>query len=403
MRITPEAADQIFVTLKQWIVAQVPAPWQTLVGIIVSVGAIIVVFAALFALTTVFERKGLGRMQNRYGPNRVGPFGLFQPLADAVKSLTKEDLVPRAADHVVHYLAPLALVGVVFLSFAVLPIGRNMVAVNLDSGVLYFFAVGAGTELAVFMAGWSSHNKYSLLGAMRAIAQMVSYEIPLILSSVAVVMIAGTLSTVEIVERQARYTDGLAHWYVFTPWGLAGFILFMIAATAETNRSPFDLPEGESEIIAGYFIEYSGFKFALFFLAEYIEMFAVSALGITLFLGGWSSPVAFLWWIPSWIWFFGKLLALIFGFIWVRGTVPRLRMDQLMNFAWKFMLPMTLVVIFSAGLWRFLPPPVVGPGFLGGVIRWLVCALVIFAPYIVLARALERGRRIEKRTYRFAE
>ncbi len=401
--ITREAADQIFVTLKHWIVAHVPAPGQTLVGIVVSVAAIIVVFAALFALTTVFERKGLGRMQNRYGPNRVGPFGVFQPIADALKSLTKEDLVPRAADHVVHYLAPLVLVGVVFLSLAVLPIGRNMVAVNLDSGVLYFFAVGAGTELAVFMAGWSSHNKYSLLGAMRAIAQMVSYEIPLILSSVPVIMIAGTLSTVEIVNQQARYTDGLAHWYVFTPWGLAGFILFMIAATAETNRSPFDLPEGESEIIAGYFIEYSGFKFALFFLAEYIEMFAVSGLGITLFLGGWSSPVAFLAWIPSWLWFFSKLLALIFGFIWVRGTVPRLRMDQLMNFAWKFMLPMTLVVIFSAGVWRFLPATVVGPKPLGGVIRWLVCALVIFAPFITLARGLERGRKIEKRTYRFAD
>ena len=202
--------------------------------------------------------------------------------------------MPRAADHVAHYLAPLVPAGVVFLSYAVLPVGRNMTAVNLDAGVLDFFAAGAATELAVFTAGWSSRtSKYSLLGATRAIAQMVSYEIPLILSSVAVIMIAGTLSTVKIVEQQARTSHGLAHWYVFTPWGLAGFILFMIAKTAETNRSPFDLPEGESEIIAGYFIEYSGFKFALFFLAEYLEMFAVSGLGITLFLGGWSSPIQF--------------------------------------------------------------------------------------------------------------
>jgi NADH-quinone oxidoreductase subunit H len=401
--ISANAVDQIFVTVDHWLVGRTPGPLQTLVSIVIIVAAIIVVFAGLFALTTVFERKGLGRMQNRYGPNRVGPCGVFQPIADALKSLTKEDIVPRRADHLVHYLAPLVLVGVVFLSYAVLPVGRNMTAVNLDSGVLYFFAVGAATELAVFMAGWSSHNKYSLLGAMRAIAQMISYEIPLILSSVAVVMIAGTLSTVKIVEQQARTSNALAHWNVFTPWGLAGFILFMIAATAETNRSPFDLPEGESEIIAGYFIEYSGFKFALFFLAEYIEMFAVSGLAITLFLGGWSSPVSFLAWIPSWIWFFGKLLTLIFGFIWVRGTVPRLRMDQLMNFAWKFMLPMTLIVIFSAGLWHFLTPVVVGPKPMGGVIRWLVCALVIFAPYILLARGLERGRKIEKRTYRFAE
>ncbi|HEX4310644.1 MAG TPA: NADH-quinone oxidoreductase subunit NuoH [Acidobacteriaceae bacterium] len=400
---TAASLDQIFVTLKHSIVAHMPAPLAVLVSIVISVGAIIVVFASLFAITTIFERKGLGRMQNRYGPNRVGPFGLFQPLADAVKSLTKEDLVPRRADHVVHYLAPLVLVGVVFLSYAVLPVGRNMTAVDLNSGVLYFFAVGSSTELAVFMAGWSSHNKYSLLGAMRAIAQMISYEIPLILSAVPVIMMAGTLSLVGIVGQQARTSGGLAHWNLFTPWGLAGFILFMISATAETNRSPFDLPEGESEIIAGYFIEYSGFKFALFFLAEYLEMFAVSGLGITLFLGGWSAPFGFLSWIPSWMWFFGKLLTLIFGFIWVRGTVPRLRMDQLMNFAWKFMLPMTLVVIVSAGLWHFLSAAVVGPKPLGGVIRWLVCALVIFAPYITLARTLERGRKIEKRSYRFAE
>ena len=400
---TAASVDQIFVTIDHWLVARTPAPLQTLVSILLAIVPIIVVFATLFAITTILERKGLGRIQNRYGPNRVGPFGVFQPLADAVKSLVKEDIVPRRADQVVHYLAPLVLVAAAFLAYAVLPIGRNMTAVNLDAGVLFFFAIGSATELAVFMAGWSSRNKYSLLGAMRAIAQMISYEIPLILSSVAVVMMAGTLSTVKIVDEQARYTAGVAHWYVFTPWGLAGFILFMIAATAETNRSPFDLPEGESEIIAGYFIEYSGFKFALFFLAEYLEMFAVSGLGITLFLGGWSSPFSFLTWIPSWIWFFGKLLAFIAAFIWVRGTLPRLRMDQLMNFAWKFMLPMTLVVIFAAGLWRFLPVGLDGSAALGHVVRWLVCALVVIGPYVVLARTLERGRKIEKRTYRFAE
>lgn len=396
-------ADQIWVWIKAWLVVHTPAPFQQLVSILCMVAAIIVVFATLFALTVLLERKGLGRMQNRYGPNRVGPFGILQPIADAIKSLTKEDIVPRAADHVVHYLAPLVLVGTAFLAYAVLPIGRNMTAVNLDAGVLFFFAIGSATELAVFMAGWSSRNKYSLLGAMRAIAQMVSYEVPLILSSIAVVMIAGTLSTSAIVQHQARYTHSIAHWYVFTPWGLAGFILFMIAATAETNRSPFDLPEGESEIIAGYFIEYSGFKFALFFLAEYIEIFAVSGLGITLFLGGWSSPVSFLAWIPSWIWFFGKLLTLICCFIWVRGTLPRLRMDQLMNFAWKFMLPMTLFVILSAGVWRFLPATVAGSAALGAVVRWLVCAFIILLPYLTLARTLESGRRIEKREYRFAD
>jgi NADH-quinone oxidoreductase subunit H len=244
------------------------------------------------------------------------------------------------------------------------------------------------------MAGWSSRNKYSLLGAMRAVAQMISYEVPLLLSSIAVIMAAGSLSTVEIVEKQSGFSGIFPHWYVLTPWGFAGFILFMIAATAETNRSPFDLPEGESEIIAGYYIEYSGFKFALFFLGEYLGMFAISGLGITLFLGGWSAPLSFLTWVPSWTWFFAKLLGLIVGFIWVRGTLPRLRMDQLMNFAWKFMLPMALVVVVSAGAWRFLPH---------GVTRWLVSSVFIVVSYALLARGVGTRNKIARRIYRFAE
>jgi NADH-quinone oxidoreductase subunit H len=389
-----QAFDQIFVTLKHWAVFHSPVVLQPAVSVILSVVPVLAVFPGLFAVTTILERKGLARIQNRYGPNRVGPFGLLQPLADGLKSLTKEDIVPDCADKVVHFLAPLLLVVTAFMEYAVLPVGRNMVVADLDSGVLFFFAVSAAMELSIFMAGWSSRNKYSLLGAMRAVAQMISYEAPLILSSIAVVMAAGSLSTVTIVERQAGYSGIWPHWYVLTPWGLAGFILFMIAATAESNRSPFDLPEGESEIIAGYFTEYSGFKFALFFLGEYLGMFAISGLGITLFLGGWSAPFSFLTWVPSWMWFFGKLLALIAVFIWVRGTLPRLRMDQLMNFGWKFMLPMTLVVILSAGLWRFLP---------GGVLRWLICAVPIAGLYVALGRVLTGGRKIEKRTYRFAE
>jgi NADH-quinone oxidoreductase subunit H len=391
---TVEKFDQVFVTLKHWLVFHAPSPLQPAVSVLITIIPILVVFPSLFALTTVLERKGLARIQNRYGPNRVGYFGILQPLADALKSLTKEDLVPQAADKVVHLAAPLVLVAASFLAYAVIPIGRNMVAVDLDAGLLFFFAIGAVPELAVFMAGWSSRNKYSMLGAMRAIAQMISYEVPLILSSVAVVMSAGTLSTVAIVEKQAQYSGILPHWYVLTPWGFAGFILFMVAAAAEVNRSPFDLPEGESEIIGGYFTEYSGFKFALFFLAEYLEMFAVSGLGITLFLGGWSAPLSFLTWIPSWIWFFAKLLTFIAGFIWVRGTLPRLRMDQLMGLAWKFMLPMSLVVILAAGLWRFLP---------NGVVRWTVCTILIAVPYALLARTLQRGNHIAKRTYRYAE
>src|SRR5438094_401298 len=264
--------DQIFFALKHWLVELFPPAWQPLLSALISVAAIIIVFATLFALATVLERKGLGRIQNRYGPNRVGPYGILQPLADGLKAMTKEDIVPRAADKVVHFIAPLVLVVPVFLALAVIPMGRNMAAIDMDAGVLFCLAVGAATELSVLMAGWSSRNKYSLLGAMRAIAQMISYEVPLILSAITVIMISGSLSTVKIVEAQAGYAAGLPQWFVLTPWGLAGFLLFLVAGMAESNRSPFDLPEGESEIIAGYYIEYSGFKFALFFLGEYIGM-----------------------------------------------------------------------------------------------------------------------------------
>jgi NADH-quinone oxidoreductase subunit H len=386
--------DQVFVDLKHWLVGFAPDAWQPLVSAVISVVGILALFPGLFALTTILERKGLGRIQNRYGPNRVGPFGVLQPVADGLKAMTKEDIVPRAADKVVHFIAPLILVIPVFLALAVVPVGRNMVAVDLDGGILFFFAVGAATELSVFMAGWSSRNKYSLLGAMRAIAQMISYEVPLILSAVTVIMIVGSLSTVQIVEAQAGYFGWLPNWFVLTPWGFAGFVLFMIAAAAESNRSPFDLPEGESEIIAGYYIEYSGFKFALFFLGEYIGLFAISGLAITLFLGGWHAPLPFLTWIPSYFWFFAKLFALIALFIWVRGTLPRLRMDQLMNFAWKFMLPMTLVNLVAAGVWHFMEP---------GFARWTVCLLLVLGPYAMLGRALFENKHLAKRTYRYAE
>ncbi|HZL42405.1 MAG TPA: NADH-quinone oxidoreductase subunit NuoH [Verrucomicrobiae bacterium] len=389
-----ETLDQIFVLLKHWLVGLAPAAWQPLLSPLVSIAAIILAFASLFALTTIMERKGLGRIQNRLGPNRVGPFGLLQPVADGLKTLTKEDIVPRAADRAVHFLAPLTLVVPSLLVYAVLPVGRNMVLVDFDAAVLFFFAIGAATELAIFMAGWSSRNKYSLLGAMRAIAQMISYEIPLILSAVTVIMAAGSLSTVEIVQKQSGYAGWIPNWYVLTPWGFAGFLLFMTAAAAESNRSPFDLPEGESEIIAGYYIEYSGFKFALFFLGEYLGLFAISGLGITLFLGGWHAPLPFLEFVPSWAWFFAKLLAIIAVFIWIRGTLPRLRMDQLMNFAWKFMLPMALINILAAGIWLRMSP---------GMARWVVCSLIVVGPYVMLGRGLAQGRNLEKRRYRFAE
>ncbi len=396
------AIDQIFVSLKHWILSWPfwPDAWKPVISAVLIVAAIISVFGALFAVATVFERKGLGRIQNRYGPNRVGIpftkislFGFGQPIADGLKALIKEDMVPQKADKVVHFLAPLAMLVPITLTFAVLPCGRNMAALDLDAGLLYFFAVGAGAELAVFMAGWSSRNKYSLLGAMRGIAQMISYEVPLILSTVAVVMIVGSLSPVKIVEAQAGYVAWLPRWFVFTPWGFAGCVVFLIAAAAESNRSPFDFPEGESEIVAGYFLEYSGFKFAIFFMAEYFGMFAAGGMAATLFFGGYAAPLPWLAWIPTWIWFFTKVMIWIFILIWVRGTVPRLRMDQLMNFAWKFMLPLALVNLLVAGLWRFIG---------AGPVRWAVCGALVLGTYALLGQGLA-ARTYRRRTYRFAQ
>lgn len=388
------AVDQLFVNLLHEVTGVLPAGVRPAAALLLSLGAILATFGLLFGLTTVVERKAIARMQNRRGPNRVGPFGILQFVADGIKSLTKEDVVPRSADRVVHFLAPLALLVPVVLTYLVLPFGRNMVVLDLDAGLLFFFAAGASTELAVFMAGWSSRNKYSLLGAMRAIAQMLSYELPFILSTLGVVMITGSLSLVRIVEAQATPAGGwLAAWHVFTPWGLAAFLVFLIAAFAESNRSPFDLPEGESEIVAGYFIEYSGFKFALFFMAEYLGMFSSAAMAVTLFLGGWTAPVAGLGFVPSWLWFFGKLGLLIALFIWVRGTTPRLRMDQLMDFAWKFMLPLALAILPVAVLWHRL-----GGGWRG----WLVGAPILLVAYVWLGRALVGRRRIGPRHYRYA-
>ena len=387
-------ADQIFVTLQHLVAGYFPVWLQPIVMAALAVVAIVLTFPLCFALSVWLERKALGRIQNRLGPNRVGPFGLLQPIADAIKSLTKEDIVPLSADALVHFLAPVILVVVTFLGYAVLPVGRNMVLLNMDCGIFFFFAIGASTELSIFMAGWSSRNKYSLLGAMRAVAQMISYEVPLLLSAVVAVMMTGSLSTVKIVEAQSGFTGIFPHWYVFTPWGFLGFILFVIAALAETNRSPFDLPEGESELVAGYFTEYSGFKFALFFLGEYLGMLSIAGFAITLFLGGWGAPLSVLGFVPSWAWFFVKLAAGILFFIWLRGTMPRLRQDQLMNFAWKFVLPMSLLNLVVAGAWRFMPDT---------WLRWVVSAGILGCAYVLLGRILMRRQGLGPRSYRYAE
>jgi NADH-quinone oxidoreductase subunit H len=408
MSAPPAAADALLERLpllaRDLLTHWLPEPWRWLANSLIAIVVLVLAFATLFALLTLAERKILGRVQNRPGPNRTGIpltnirlFGLGQPLADGIKMLTKEDLVPRHADQVLHFLAPVALLAFSILTFAVIPYGRHLTPVELDAGLLYFFAAGAATELAIFMAGWASRNKYSLLAAMRALAQLISYELPLLLSVVPVVLIAGTLSTSRLVEAQGAWALGFfPQWHIFTPWGFAAFLIFFVAALAESNRSPFDLPEAESELIAGHLTEYSGFKYALFFMAEYFGMCALSGLGVTLFLGGWQAPLPFLTFIPSYFWFVAKLLALLLLFIWIRATLPRLRMDQLTRLAWKFLVPLALINLGTAAFWSLTA------GWSGALqlVRWAIALAFVVGPFFALGRGLSAG--LAPRTYRYA-
>ena len=399
------------VELRDWAVNLLPVPAQWLAHQLITIVAILGVFGLFFAFTTIAERKLLARLQNRLGPNRSGVpkisilpwhlkhtlFGLSQPFADAIKAITKEDIVPAAADKLLHFLAPVIVVAFSLMTFAVLPFGRNIIPVELDAALLYFFAAGAATELAIFMAGWSSRNKYSLLAAMRALAQLIGYELPLILSVIPIVLVTSTLSTKAIVLAQGGWTFGfLPHWFVLTPWGFAGFIIFLIAALAESNRSPFDLPEAESELVAGHLTEYSGFKYALFFMAEYFGLTALSGLGVTLFLGGWQAPLPFLEIIPSYLWFMMKLIGMIVFFIWVRGTLLRLRIDQLTRLAWQFLVPLALLNIANAAFWILSAPWSLPLQF----VRWTISAVIVIIPFIMMGRALSAS--YAPRTYRYA-
>ena len=287
-----------------------------------------------FVLTLVMgfiwiERRGMARMQARLGPNRAGPFGLLQPVADAIKVLLKEDIVPAKGDKIVHWLAPVVAFFPVLMIFAVVPFQDGALLADLNVGILYVVAISSISTVGIFMAGWGSSNKYSLLGAMRNVAAVVSYEIPVLLSLVGVVLIAGSLSLNQIV---------LAQDIPFILLQPLGFLLFFIGGCAEINRSPFDLLEADSEIIAGFHTEYSGMKFAMFYLAEYAEALVISAIIATLFLGGWRGPL-----LPPWLWFVIKVIAVFFVMVWTRTTLPRVRIDQLMALAWKFLFPLALI------------------------------------------------------------
>jgi NADH-quinone oxidoreductase subunit H len=359
------------------------------IAIAVPILFILTVYPLIFAYTTLVERKALGRIQNRYGPNRVGRWGILQPIADGLKLLTKEDIVPRSADKFVHFLAP--VIGVIpsLLLFSVVPIAPGLAPVDLNIGILFAFAISTASVLALFMGGWASRNKFSLLGAMRAVAQVVSYEVPMVLAAVAVVMAAGTLSTIGIVEAQRGC------WFVFTPWGFVGFVLFTIGAMAESARTPFDIPEAESEIIAGYHTEYSGFKFALFQMGEYLATLAMAGITVTMFLGGYRGPGSgpgVFGGLMSAFWFFAKLVMMVLIIIWVRGTWPRVRVDQLMAFAWKVLLPMSLVNIVAVGLWHFMAAK---------WLAWIVTAIWLAGWFIVLSK-ISASEKIVQRQYRYA-
>jgi NADH-quinone oxidoreductase subunit H len=282
------------------------------------------------------ERRLLGLWQDRYGPNRVGPFGLMQVMADMIKIFTKEDWIPPFADKPVFVIAPAVIIVTVLMSFAVIPVAPSISVVNLNIGLLFFFAMSSMGVYSVVLAGWSSNNKYSLLGGLRASAQMLSYEVFMGLSLMGVVLLAGSFNLHDIVEAQR----GL--WFILPQF--FGFLMFMAAGLAETHRLPFDLPEAESELIAGYHSEYSGIKFGMFFVGEYLGITLISALIVTLFFGGWLGPV-----LPPIIWFFIKLFIFIAGFVLFRASLPRPRYDQLMSLGWKVLLPLALLNLVVTG------------------------------------------------------
>jgi NADH-quinone oxidoreductase subunit H len=334
--------------------------------VILPVVKLVVILTALLlivAYLTLLERKVLAYMQVRLGPNRVGPRGLLQPFADVFKLFVKEDLVPAGAQKFVFMLAPVLIFVPSFLVWSVIPFGETFTVrgmaiepfiADINVAVLFVLAISSIGVYGIILGGWASNNKFSLMGGLRSAAQMISYEVPMGFAVVSVLLLAGTLSMVGIVESQRA-----AHWWWVFP-GLLGFGIYFICGVAETNRNPFDLPEAEAELVAGFHTEYSGMKFALFYLAEYMNMLLVSSLAVIFFFGGWLPPfpnlLAGLWqlpilaWIPPVAWYFAKVMGFIFVYIWFRGTFPRYRFDQLMAVGWKWLLPLSLANVLLVGI-----------------------------------------------------
>lgn len=313
--------------------------WEMTIEVLIKGIVMLAVLFGAAAYMTWLERFIMARMQQRLGPNRVGPFGLLQPIADGIKLLCKESFQPAGVDKIIYWIAPAISLFTALAAFVLIPVGGTVELfgkqielriADVNAGILFLLAISSLAVYGVVLAGWGSNNRYSLLGGLRGTAQMISYEVPMGISLLTVVLAAGTLSLTEIVEAQKT------HWYIWT--NPIGFLVYFITAFAETNRAPFDLPEAEQELTAGYHTEYGGMKFALFFLAEYINILAVSAIAVTLFLGGWQGPGN----IPV-IWFLLKLAVFVFIFMWVRATLPRFRYNQLMSFGWKILVPIATV------------------------------------------------------------
>ncbi|MEO7803093.1 MAG: NADH-quinone oxidoreductase subunit NuoH [Actinomycetota bacterium] len=340
-------------------------------AVVLLLAKVLIVFGAILGMVLFiiwFERKAVARMQSRIGPNRWGPFGLLTSLADGIKLFFKEPVTPDGAERFTYALAPVLALIPAFLAFAVIPFGDGVtlfgervdfVIADLNVAVLWVVGMGSLAVYGIVLAGWSSGSKYPLLGAVRSTAQMISYEIPLSLSLIPVVMLAGTLSMRGIVDAQrggfgditwlpdaiAGIGNLIPRWHIFFQW--PAFLLFLISGIAETNRAPFDLPEAETELVAGFHTEYSGIKFAMFFLSEYIHIITISAMAVTMFFGGWDGPgLPFLTWIWPLVWFMGKTFFFVFLFVWLRATLPRMRYDRLMMLGWKVLIPASLGWVF---------------------------------------------------------
>jgi len=360
-----------------------PDPWVRL--IMFGIGGLalaIVPFAAVIMLIWA-ARKLVGRMQDRLGPNNSGPYpgpyAILQTFADAIKMLTKEDVVPTAADRWVFNLAPVVILTVAILVWAVMPLGKGLIGADLSIGIFYILSLGSGSLVALMMAGWGSNNKYALVGALRAIAQLISYEIPQVLAVVTVVLVAGTFSMQGIIEAQRVP-------FLFSMPLTA--LLFFVGSLAEVSRQPFDLSEADSEIVAGYFVEYSGMKFGQFYLSEFINNFALSMITATLFLGGWRGPFVNGFPVLGTLWILVKALAVFFVLLWLWGTMPRLRIDQMLSFNWKFLVPVSLVNVCMVALVGKALPPNPNPWVQAGALLGsnVLLAVAVLAVMIVSGR-----------------